>query len=408
MNKLWRSGLIFTAVSFIAGIGNYAFQILIGRRFSGAEGEFGLANGALVFMGLLSLPLLVATTAVTHYIAHFRAGDDQARLRGLLLGCRRFLFWLTVVGSVLAVALVKPLSVFFSFSRPSLIIAVLACVVASLWGSFATALCQGMAWFKRLAFIGLAGVTLRLLFGWWATRDHPVAEAAVLATGVAVLANVILMYWRKELFGHGETVSPWDGEFVQYIVVSACCVGGGFCFLSGDMLVAKKYFGQADLDNYAAANRLAVGLPMVVGPLLTVLFTSRSSERTGSVVKEQLKLLGLYAAGLFCGAIALLALRDFLIKLLLRNESPQAAAMIWRLAITMVFGGLLQALGMWALASRWLKVALLYGVLGLTYWLALLWFGRTPQDLLGLMPVAASVALAIVLCGWLVSMLVQK
>ena len=78
--------------------------------------------------------------------------------------------------------------------------------------------------------------------------------------------------------------------------------------------------------------------------------------------------------------------------------------MILRLAVTMVFGGLLQALGIWALASRWLKAALLYGGLGLAYWLTLLFFGRTPEALLSLMPTAAGVAFAVLLAAWMVAM----
>ena len=38
--------------------------------------------------------------------------------------------------------------------------------------------------------------------------------------------------------------------------------------------------------------------------------------------------------------------------------------MIGRLSVTMVFVGLLQLLGIWSLASRWLKISLLYGALG--------------------------------------------
>ena len=404
MNKLWRTGLIFTAVSFLTGIGNYAFQVLIGRRFHGAEGEFGLVNGALAFINLLVLPLIMATTAVTHYIAHFEASQNEARLRGLLLGCRKFLFRLTIAGSFFAMVLAKPLSLFFSFSRSSMILVVLICVVALLWGYFFMALCQGKKWFKRLAFIGLAGAILRLVFAWYATRGHPLAEWAVAATGVAVLAYLILLYWRKELFGHGEIESPWDREFVRYLIVSAACIGGGFCFLSGDMLVAKKYFEGAVLDHYTAANRLAYALPTTVAPLLIVLFTSRSGEREGNIVREQFKLLGLYAFGLACGALGLLVLRDILIKLLLREASPEATAMVWRLALTMVFVGLLQALAMWALGSRWLKSSLLYGALGLSYWVILLCLGKTPEQLLRVMPVIAGVAFAILFVSWFVSM----
>jgi hypothetical protein len=75
-----------------------------------------------------------------------------------------------------------------------------------------------------------------------------------------------------------------------------------------------------------------VALPLTVGPLLTVLFTSRSGERAGNVVREQFKLLGLYTLGLMLGAAGLLVLRDFCVKLILGKSSPEAAAMIGQLA----------------------------------------------------------------------------
>ena len=64
-------------------------------------------------------------------------------------------------------------------------------------------------------------------------------------------------------------------------------------------------------------------------------------------------LIGLYAIGLGCGVIGLLILRTFCLKLL-HKYTFEAADMIPRLAITMLFVGLLQALAMWSLASRWI------------------------------------------------------
>jgi hypothetical protein len=72
--------------------------------------------------------------------------------------------------------------------------------------------------------------------------------------------------------------------------------------------------------------------------------------------------------------------------------------------MTMVFVGLLQALAMWALASRWLKIALLYGGLGLAYWITLLCLGKSPEDLLRVMPVTAGIAFGAVFLIWLVAM----
>lgn len=400
--KLLQSGVIFSAASFLAGLGNFAFQAIIGHKLK-QSGEYGLVNTTLGYVGLLGLPLAIATTAITHYVARYDFHGDDARLQGLIAGCRKFLFRLTVGGSLAAVLLAKPLSEFLHF-RPGLTFAALACVLAGLWGGLAAALCQGLGWFKRLALIGLLGVGIRLAFGYAAAVKFPAAEWAVLATAVAVLANLVLLFWRKDLMRHAEPVSPWDREFVNFLIVSAAVVGGNYCFTSGDLLVAQRYFSKADLDAYTGAGVFARALPMTVAPLLTVLFTHRSTAHTGDALREQLKLLGLYAAGLVCGLIGLLVLKTFCLKIIGRN-SPETAAMMAQLATTMVFAALLQALATWALASRWTKIALLYGGLGLGYWMALFALGTSPAALLQTMPFAAGVVLVTLFAFWLAAMM---
>lgn len=408
MKNIWRTGIIFAAISFLTNVIYYVFQMIISRQFPKDSGEFGLMNNTITFATYLGLPLAVATQAVTHYIARFHFGGEDARLHGLLAGCRKFLFHITIAGSVLAIVLVKPLGDFFHISRMSLTMIALLCVLGGLWASYVTALCQGLGWFKRLALIGLLAATARVLFGWPATHLWPVAEAAVLASVVMLLPNLILLFWKNEFPRRTEVaVSPWTAEFVQFLVVAAACVVGTSLFNQGDTLVAQRHFSAADRDIYSAAEKLAVALPTGVGPLLIVLFTHRSSRHHGDELSEQLKLVGLYALGLVFGAVCLYALRGFCVHLLNRN-TPEAAAMIGRLAVAMVFIGLIQALGTWALASRWIKISLLYGALALAYWLTLLYFGRTPADLLRVMPVAAGAAFAVVFVVWLIAMRLHK
>jgi len=405
MKKMWRSGLIFTAANLLVGFGNFAFQSIIGHHLTDA-GEYGLVNSTLGLMTLLGLPIAIATQAVTHYIARFNFSGDDIRLQGLLAGCHRFLLRLTMLGSIIAIILVKPLGDFFHIPRLSLVIMALLCVLAGLWGGFATALCQGMAWFKRLALISILTVVLRLSFGGLVAWKYPTAEMAVLATAVSLLSFAVLLFWKKDLSWPGATaISPWDREFVLFFIVAAACTGGSYCLTQGDLLVAQRYFMKSDMDAYSGAGVLARALSMTVAPLLTILFTHRSSAHAHSQddVREQFKLLGLYSFGLAAGATGLLLLRTYLLAFIGRN-TPGAADMVGPLAWTMVFVGLMQALAMWALASRWIKLSLLYGALGLIYWLTLLALGRSPAAMLRVMPVAAALCLAILFVGWFLAM----
>lgn len=398
--RLWRSGIIWSVLSFIGGLGNFAFSAIIGRRLSTAE--FGFANSTLDFIGLLGLPLQMVSTALIHYIAFFRGQNDDARLQGLLAGCQRFLFFATIAGSFLVIFMANPLGRFFHYPRSSLMMAALICVLVALWSGFAVALCQGMTWFKRLAVINLAAVALRLIFGWLMTKKLPTAEIAVSATTFSLFANLALLYWWKDIFRHdAKRISPWNRDFLNFLLVTGATVGGTYFFCFGDGLVAKRYFTGEDNGAYQAAARLSRAIPWSVGPLLMVMFTSRSGAKEGHALSDQRILLALYAAGLACGAAALVLFRATFVKLIFSRYNPQSAAMVIPFSITMALIGLNQAIGMWSLANRWFRMAMLYGALGLAYWATLLFLGRTPSMLLSVMPVGAGAGFCILCASWL-------
>ena len=403
--KLLQSGIIFSAINFLTGLGNLAFQSVMGNHLKQA-GQFGDTNSAInAFMPLMGMLPLIATMTVTHYIAHYHAIGDAAGLQGLLGGCRKFLFRLTLFGSLLAMAVAKPLSVFFHYST-SMMVVTLVCTLLGLWTSLATALCQGLAWFKRLALIGFLVMVLRISFGYFVTLKWPVPEMFVLASTFALLAYLILLFWRRDLAlpRQATVTSPWNHEFVLYLTVSGACVVGNYCFSLSDLLVMQRNFCKTGSgDAYAAAERLAISLPITVAPLLTVLFTNRSVAHTAAAFSAQLKLIGLYAVGLLFGAVCLFVLRHPCLQIF-HKDSPEAAEMLKHLSLTMIFVGLLQAMGTWALASRWTKIALLYGALGIGYTSLILCVGKTPAALLGAMPVAAGLAFAVLFSIWMTAM----
>ena len=84
----------------------------------------------------------------------------------------------------------------------------LFCALAGLWGAFVNTLCQGLGWFGRLACITLVMMVLRLSFGTVMVIKYPVAEAGVLASGVALLAYLMSLRWRKELASKTDPGSP--------------------------------------------------------------------------------------------------------------------------------------------------------------------------------------------------------
>lgn len=410
--KLLHSGIIFTALNLFTGVGNFLFLKFCATALKD-EGEFGAFGQTTTFVGLLGLPLLMASTAIVHHIAHFRGENNEARLQGLLAGCRSFLFKLTIVGCVVGALLIQPLSRAFDIPRPSLTLVALISLVVGLWSGYASALAQGMGWFKRLAFIGLGVVGVKLVLVWVLVHRNPRAEMCVLAAAAGTLVLLLVFVWWRDLFRSGERISPWDRHFFRYLAVAAAGVGAQWCFTQSDMQVVGNYFAKADKDAYYGAVRIASALHLAVAPLLIVLFTARSSERSSRSLAAPLGLLLLYGLGLATGALVLYFARDFCIEFMFKRPFPEASAMIGPLAITMIFVGLIQALGMWALASHWLRMGLLFGGLGLAYWGVLLGLARqsasaagfiAPGVLLKLMPIASACGFAVMLVTWIVAL----
>jgi O-antigen/teichoic acid export membrane protein len=383
-------------------MGNFLCSSIIARNLNFDKGEFGASSSALDFVTLLGLPLTMLNMSVVHYIAFFRSTNDEARLQGLLAGCQKLLFWATVGGSLLAMAVWVPLGHFFDFQKTSLLFAVLVCLIMSCWSGLGVALCQGMAWFKRLAIIGVVAVGVRVVFAWVMTARFPTASMALSATTVSFLANFILFYWWKDIFRHpAERISPWNRDFIQFLMVTGATVAGTYFFTTGDSLVSKKYFAGSALDAYQMAAKFGRAIPQSVLPLLIVTFTSRSGSKETAAKADQRILLSLYAGGLTLGAAVVILFRGLVLKLYLGQPNAEAARMIVPFSITMVFIGLSQAVGMWSLADRAFKIALLYGALGLAYWTALLSVGKTPEALLLAMPIGAGFSFCVLCVSWL-------
>jgi len=153
MNQLWRSGMIFTAISFLTLLVHWVFQFIVSPQLGGTDGEYGLVLVTISFITFLGMPLQIASQAVTHYVARFHFSGDDARLHGLLAGCRKFLFYITIAGSIMAIILIQPLGDYFKIPRTSLTLVALVVVLGGLWGSYMTVLCHGLGWFKLLALI---------------------------------------------------------------------------------------------------------------------------------------------------------------------------------------------------------------------------------------------------------------
>ena len=195
-------------------------------------------------MTLLGLLPAVATFAVTHYIAHSTPAATARGCRGCS-GLPEISFPVHRLPVPSGGDCVQTLEQFLPLQRkPDAGDTRLR--AAGLWGAFATALCQGLAWFKRLALIGFLAMMLRISFGWFITLKWPSAEMAMLATAFALLANLGPALMEKGFVAAWRASFAVEPEFVQYFVVSAAFVVGNYCFFQGDCWWPNKFFSSKE------------------------------------------------------------------------------------------------------------------------------------------------------------------
>ena len=80
MTKPWRGGVILSSARLLAGRGIYLFQGIIARCLG--KVKYGRVTIALGFVGRLGLPLVIASAAVTHQIAHSCGTGLQSSRKG--------------------------------------------------------------------------------------------------------------------------------------------------------------------------------------------------------------------------------------------------------------------------------------------------------------------------------------
>jgi len=391
---LWKSSVVLTLASLAGAGGNYLFQAIMGRLLP--LSEFGHLNAALGLAGMVTIGVAAASQAVTHHLARHQARDEQQRVEELKAASSAFLFRLTILCSVLAVAFIHPISVFFHVPRATIAAWVLATILVSLWSGLAYAWCAGLGQFHFLAALGLASVTVRIAVGAAGGRIWNAAETGVAASAFCGLVIVLAVLWRDRALVRvrGRLAPLWDPEFVRYLFASFAVCIGNYVFLQSDAVVAQRYLGGDALGAYTAAGlfgRAVVSLPL---PILTVFFTARSGQERSD--KATLLQLAAFAGLVIAGAAAVVLGKEILCRLLLSRADPAVLSLMNRFALVMVPVGLLQALAFYVLAARRFAAALVYGACGLLYGAVLTWWGRDAQALLLLIGVGATLAVLLV------------
>ena len=385
---------------------NFIAQVVFHREL--ATGEFGTLNTALGVIGLMTVPVLALNQAFAHHLARAHRDGPSTRIESLRAAALPVMETFAWIWGALCLVLVFLLLPLLGLPRFSLQLLTLINVLIAIGGVVSWAACREGKQLRLWAWLLAASALARVLAGAGLAWKAPWAESCLAAfllggfialipalrpreTGAAARWNACRAVW-----------SNVDRDFLLCAGASFSVLLALYLFSSADRIVAQCWFGVATNNNmglvnwdlfdaYQTAGLLARGLLWGTQPLLWILFAQRSRlDRTRA---DSLTFFWIYAGALLLGAIIL----GWLAQPLSRLFCGGALAMytipvpkfeltshfVPSLAAAMIPLGLLQALGIFSLASRRHPECFVLGGCSVGYTLLLDLAGRQPE----LMPV---------------------
>lgn len=395
--------LLFWAMVALLG---FVAQIIFRRTL--APGEFGTMNTLLGVTGLMTVPLFALQQSFGFYLAQPHPAERRKFIDALgNAGFRVLPVCALVWGGIslmLLFAIVQP----FAPLRFSIQLFTLLIVLVSLGGVVGGAICQEKKTMRFLGWLLFAAALARILAGIVLVRWAPWTEAGLAASLFAgfIVLTPVLREPEIKLATLKEWRAVYDRDFLIWLGATLSVLTGLFLFSSADRIIAQGWFGTPDnnnmgyvnwsvLDDYQTAGLLGRGLFWSVQPLLLIFFMQRL--RLDKTTSASLKYFWIYLGILGGGAVLLALLGRPLAWLFCGVDSPGTYGLVPAFAIAMALLGLLQGVGMFALASRRYPECFVLGGSSLAYVLLLSLAGRQPVLMLAYMFGGGLVALLMVL-----------
>ena len=360
-----------------------------------------------VSSGLLTVPLLAVHLAFRLHPSSSSIPTAPAeRLSSSSVTAIESLTW--IWGAICCFLILIPLPLPY-LPRFSLQLLVLMNVLLALGSVLSQVVCESEKQFRQWAVLLVAAAFARIALAGVAGEFQPWADAGlaiVLVTGFITLAPALRprdIAWKSRLDACG---SMFDRDFLVFAGATGSVLLGLYLFTNADRIASLRWADYVpanatvigfevhrnDFDSYQAAGLLARGLLWGTQPLLWILYADRVGLK--KTTPASLRFFWIYLLVLVVGAFVLGFVMQPWAGTPLVNIFEKFGPTFAAITIPL---GLLQGLGIFALASRRLPECYTFGACGAAYALVLAIFGGRPDIMLQLMFGLSLISMMIVL-----------
>lgn len=336
---LIAGSLWIAAGNFFISIGNYLYNLLMGRLLLPAE--YGVLVSLISFSIVISLPAGVVTTIITKLSAHFFARKEISKISRLA----QTFTSLTLVGVLIVI-------IFFSFGEfyirsflnieDTFLIFITGSMVAlGLVSSVNQGILRGLLFFKLLAALGILTVLIKLGLGWYLVTQQWAVLGALLAIFIASILSWFLSFVPIKKFylplvkqSLGLRKKIFDISLPTFSVTTMTLF-----FLSSDVLLVKHFFPATLAGIYAAVSVMGKVIFYVIGSILTVFFpiVAQKFAQGNQWIRELVQGLLLVSIPGIIGVLIYFLYPDVVLKIFFpKKEYYQAASFIGLYSIYML------------------------------------------------------------------------
>jgi hypothetical protein len=401
-----QTGQSFAAWAVVAAL-SFIAQIIFRRNF--APGEFGTLNTVLAIVALMTVPLLAVNWAFTWYPAQNHPDDSSERLAALRAASLHATEACGWVWGAISLLLLFAVLWLLDLPRFSLDLFTLLNLLLALAGVVSGAVCQARNRLRLWGGLLVVAAFARVVVGAGLARSEPWAETgltAFLLGGFITLIPALNQPGIEPGLRLKALRSALDRDFLRYLGATFSVLLAMFFFSSADRLVAQSWFGVATnlnlgvvdwsgFDAYQTAGLLGRALLWGTQPLLLLLLARRS--RLDRTTAAALAWFWIYLGALLAGAVLLIVFSAPLSRLFCGADFAATARFVPSFALAMLPLGVLQGLGVFALASRRFPECHVFGGLGVGYALLLYLVGRQAQQMPAYMFGGGLVAITVLL-----------
>ncbi len=379
-------------------------QIIFRRTLD--VGHFGTLQTVLGLIGLLTVPFVALSQALTQYFVHDHGPEHSQRLAGLRASS---LFLTDTLGLILAVLSVPAFFIImpiFSLRGLQLQVCTILTFLVTLGALVGAEVYRNNL--NRWTRLLLGAAVARILLAYGLTHYFTTAYTAFTVLITAGFVTLIAALDQRET--GRDFARLWqavrDRDFLLHLAATFCVVFGIYVFTNADRIVSQDWFGNPvnnnigyvnwpRFDAYQSAGLLGRGLLWGTMPLLLLVYVERT-HLTRTTFRS-MRFFWVYLATLIVSAILLGTFSGFFSYLFCGRHFEETAHFLPAFCLAMVPLGILQGVGIFALASHRYPECFTFAGASLFYSIPLFLEGRQPEIMLLYMFVGATVALMIIM-----------